>query len=284
MAGARSLPLKELRAECRALETVVLAHKLATADDLAPHRPGGPANPDPGPRGWLRFYGVLHRFHAPTEHAAVSPVTDALAQLLTACTTAEPESVRLSLLDERGDRRLVQVYPKSRRALAWMHARDCHVQWLATGYRLLRQHATPGDVAAGLFERTAELYSYHLGVLIWAATTPGGWLPFNPAEERPDLPAWIDLLDPLDGLRVREAFRRVNERQIALLAHQIGGLEGRGPSSLPVWASCVVQIAEAQGVDPEVMDRDRAVVSILAGVFIRAKAHEEAEAAAQEKA
>lgn len=283
MAGARSLSLKELRAECKALEVAVTANKLATPDDLAPHRPGGPANPDKGPRGWLRFAIVLGRFHAPNLSVGVTPVADRLNEVLTNAVTHRSQQLTLSSLDDEGQPRIVHVFQKSRRGLAWMHARDCRVQWLGGAYRLLRKHAGAAQVDAGLFERTAEETSYHLSLLAWAAITAGPWLPFDPSETRPAPPAWITLLEPVDLLRIREAFRAINAIQMEVLSQGIGGLSGSGESSLPVWASCVAQIADQQGVEFDVVDRDRELNGELAGVYLRAKAYEEQKAASERK-
>lgn len=283
MARARSLPLKELRAECRSLEVAVTANKLATENDLAPHRPGGPENPDTGPRGYLRYVHILGRFHAPNLTAAVTPVADRLKEVITNAVTHRSAQLTLSSLDDEGQPRIVHVYQKSRRALAWMHARDCRIQWLGGAFRLLKKHATPEQIGDGLLERTMEESSYHLSLLVWAAVTPGPWLPFDPSDPRPAIPAWVTLLEPVDHLQIRELFRSINGLQLEILAQAIAGLEGSGESGLPLWASCVAQIGDQQGVEFDVIDRDRELNGELAGVYIRAKAYEEQKAAAERK-
>ena len=282
MARVRSLPVAELRAECKAIEAAVLAHRLASADEITAHRPGSPANPDPGPRGWLRFYGQLQRWHAREEEQATAAVPDDVDAAITRAVTAQPETVRLSILDDAGQPRVVHCYPKSRRALLLLHARDLRYAKACQEFRLVQQHGTLADHA--LLERSAEAMSEQLQQLVWAVTTPGAWLPFDSWAEYATAPAWISLLTPVDVIAILLAHKRVNQEQLAYLGRLVNGLtpsEARPGPGLLGWGAFVVHVAEATGVPLDVVDRDRALTQEMARIWVRAKTEEAARDAAK---
>jgi len=282
MARAKSLPFTELRAECTALEAAILAHRLASPDELTAHRPGSPANPDPGPRGWLRFYGQLQRWHAREEERATAAPPDDIDAAITRAVTAQPQAIRLSVLDDTGQPRIVHCYPKSRRALLVLHARDLRHQRACQEFRLVQQHGSLGEQA--LLERCAEVMSEQLQQCVWAVTTPGAWLPFDPWTEYASPPAWVSLLLPIDVIAILLLHRRVNQEQLAYLGRLMDGLgtgDGRSVPGLLGWGAFVVHVAEATGVPLEVVDRDRALTQELARIWVRVRSDDAARDAAK---
>lgn len=286
MARPRSLPLAEIRAECKTLEAAVRSRQLASATDLEAERPGSPANPDPGPRGWLRFYGTLRTWHERQAGAmdGTEPAAD-LEAAITRAVTERPETVVLSLLDDAGQPRVVHCYPKSHRALLVLHTRDVCYAAACRDFRWLQAQDSPEHLA--LLERVAERISEQLLQVVWAVTHPGAWLPFDPWSTTETPPAWCSLLAPTDVVAILLAHKRVNYDQLTYLSQLVGSLTP--PSSRPEpgllgFGAFVVQIAEATGVPLEVVERDRALTAELARLYVRAKAHEAAMAAAEDRA
>lgn len=274
----RGISSRQMREACATLETVVLKRQLATGAALDAQRPGGPANPDPGPLGWLRFHGVLHRYHAAQE-AEPTPAIDVEAAI-TRAATQRPETVRLTLLDDDGQPMVVAVYPKSNRALLLLHARDVRYAAACRDYRWLQQDDSPDGRA--LLGRAAEAMSEQLQQCVWAVTTPGPWLPFDPHATQMAPPPWTALLAPVDIIAILLAHRRVNAEQLATLSHLVRGLTpadaGAGDGLLG-WGAFVLQRADDEGVSPDVIDRDRALTAELAGLYRRAAQAEQLRAA-----
>lgn len=275
---ARPGPLTELREVCRDLEAAVLAQRLATPEELDRHRPRGPANPEQGFRGWLRFHGVLHRCHAKQEYGAPGPSAETL---LAAAVAEQPRAVQLSILGADGQPRLVYCHPKSHRALLHMHARDVRAAKWMGDFRAVQQMPAAGEQE--LLARVAEQLDDQLRILVWIAITPGAWLPFDPLVPSPEPPAWLSLLTAEDVALILYAFHQVNSVRVGLLSQLLGGLtpsERRQDPALLGWASFIVQTGEALGVEPETLDRDRSLGFVLASAYIRAKAAEALKAEA----
>ena len=64
MAGARSVALKDLRAQAAVLEPAVLRSGAISAEEMAQSKPGKALNPQTGAWGWLRYLIILQRAHA----------------------------------------------------------------------------------------------------------------------------------------------------------------------------------------------------------------------------
>lgn len=286
MARPRSLPLTEIRAECKTLEAAVRARHLASEADLEAERPGSPANPDPGPRGWLRFYGTLRTWHE-RQAATAGPATadGGIEAAILRAVTERPETVTLSSLDEHGQPRVVQCYPKSHRALLVLHTRDVCYSAACREFRRLQEHGGPEHLA--LLERVAERMTEQLLQVVWAITHPGPWLPFDPWSTAETPPAWLSLLAPLDLVAILLGHKRVNHDQLDYLSQLVGGLtppDLRPEPGLLGFGAWIVQISEATGVPLEVVERDRTLTAELARLWVRAKGHEAAKAAADAEA
>lgn len=269
----RSLSLRDLRTACATLETSVLQKQRATAEQIALAKPGQPANADTGPQGWLRFYGQL-RIWQDKGQDAPEPVGPSTDTLLTAAITDEPKAVRLSVLDDQGGPRIVHCYPKSRRALLHLHARDIRAGHWMEQYRKLQATKAAGD---SRLLKVAEEVDYQIRCLVWAVTTEGPWLPFDPREIVPELPPWLSLLTPEDGVRILLAHHQVNHARLALLGQLLGSLtpsEHPTDPSLMGWGAFLARASDEMGLAYEVLDRDRSLGSVLGGVYVQAKAAE----------
>lgn len=278
----RSIAVREIRTQADTLAKAVVQRKLATADECARARPGGADNPETGPRGWLRYLNLLHRFHARQEVAAQAAAPDERATidaLLTRAIAETAEPVTLTIPDDGGEPRVVFCHPKSRQALLHLHAWDHLAAQRVRAYRFIL--AEGGQDTRSLDHLVAGI-NRCVGALCWAVTHAGAWLPFDPLEPLPDLPEWIQLLTPLDTAAILLTHRRVNEEGLRLLSRLLGNLspDRNAQSELAGWGAFVVQAAPDEGQTPQVLDRHRSLNALVAGVLIRASASEAARKAA----
>jgi hypothetical protein len=278
---ARTLSLKTLRDECDTLSMSLLARQPTSQAAIDEQRPGSPANQDRGPRGWLRFFGILHRLHAESvaksEPTATPSRNLSIEQALDRAAAQAPESVRLAMPDTAtGERKIVQCYPKSLRALRCLDAWEHQLRYTCEAYKALKVLNTASDIA--LLEPAGDVIDRRYQLLVWAVTTPGPWLPFDPREENPTLPDWLSLIGGVDVLAILIGHRRANHEPIALFSRLIAELEEREDSGLGGWGGFVAQSAYEQGVSPEVLDRDTDLRFILGQVLVRARAVKAMEA------
>jgi hypothetical protein len=180
----------------------------------------------------------------------------------------------LSLLDDEGGERIVHCYPKSRRALLHLHARDIRAgHWMAQ-YRKLQATRAAGD---SRLLKVMEEVDYQIRCLVWTVTTEGPWLPFDPRELVPEQPEWLSLLTPEDCVRILLAHHQVNHARLGALGLLLGSLT---PSEHPTdptlmgWGAFVAQASDEAGLDYSVLDRDRSLGSVLGGVYVKAKTAE----------
>lgn len=297
--GARSITTAELRAECTTLERAVLSARLTTKDVLAAHRPGGSGNSGKDAPAWLAYYRHLHRTHAKgepsgdsTAPAALTVPADAEPVVLDALRSA-PAVVELvgSVAPDGGD--LVLVHPKAFIPLQAFRRRDARVDWL-TEQRAQLLSLGPAAADDDLLRRVDEELAYQYALLVWGATTEGCGLPYEEHDAPEDVPTWLLALDPVDVLRIREAFVQVNALRLAalsaLLAAQTAAdraADAPPGQQRPQWSTFFATRADEQHTagGAAALMRDRALAAVLAESIVasseRARVAREAEARAK---
>jgi len=280
--------LDELRAQCLALEPVVLRAQLATAEELTAHKPGGSGNPQGGALGWLRYLIVLQRRHSVLERgkAGRSSKQDAdLTQIL----AGEPEFLILSDTSPDGKRQQLAVHPKSARALLELHKIDRRLAHLAGHLQMLRD-GEQNTATLALTERTLDAIAYYTGLCLWALNTPGPKLPWGRAPLTPDLAVSEQYLDiaPIDIHRFAALHQHVNNGRLQALEGVTGALGGVPDGGRPSFSIFMGVTAMELGVSAEQLFDEWSLGSVFASAHLaagaRADTRQAAETAAAERA
>lgn len=276
--GQRSVSVAELRAECTNLERGVLHAGLASETELAPNRPGGEQNDRKDARGYLRYFAVLHRFHARGEHRTTDVGRARADAEVMAALRDEP--IRVELLEPipeaPGSRKRIEhlyVYPKSYDALFHAHALDRKIgQLLIQKGRVEEAGAQGMPRADELLDKVTEVLSYVYGLLVWIVTSEGPAKPYTLAgSEDPELPFYIQQLSPIDVLQICTAAEKHHSRVIAvqsLLETRSKAEGGKRPSWSQFFGSLAIELDE----DSVNLSCYRSLNSLLASVQLDADA------------
>jgi hypothetical protein len=176
----------------------------------------------------------------------------------------EPEW--LTLLD--GTR--VGVYPKSFAALMWFRAHDWVLQWLHLRVEAIRIGLEKGTLERGeydpalIIERGELEVSRQLCMMAYAACMEGNRVDYEAAKEPPQHFAECA---PIDLWRINEAFARVNSKNLALV-HTIAKRKSGGGNGTMSWNVFYASMSRHLKVDVRELMEDRALVSILAQVYL----------------
>lgn len=291
---ARSVPAKYFRAECGTLERTVTSMGLVTADGLAAARPGGIENPDTGAFGWLQYYRHLHRMHARGSSAEGSaprgspPPSETIDdEIVLAALREDPLVVELVDSGSAAPRSLV-VRPLSEHALVHLDARDDLLRCLATHAHGLQASQRPEDHVVRL--QLVDEIAYQQALCVWICTSDvAPRLPFDPRiTPRPEVPATLRELHPLDTVRVQAAHHRLNAVALTV-ARRLVSLPDDPQQRGGSWRTFFSTLEqESNGTVPAAQFmRDRALVGLLAARIIaadaEAKAYERAKAAADKE-
>jgi hypothetical protein len=271
----RTVSIAELRAECTTLERAVRAQGLASEEEIAPNRPGQSANEKKDARGWLRYYAVLHRFHARVEKQ--SPLGDARARSDAAVLRAlSDEPIRVDLvtpvtLDDGLETSSLLVYQKSIDALMQAHALDHQIAWLLIAHERIENAGARGmPRSAELLGRVMDAISYAYQLLAWIMTSPGPSMPYELSNRGdPVPPAYIKALNPLDYPQIAGAAQQHHGRLAAvqaLLEHKSTVQGGRRPS----WSQFYGSLAVEFDTDVVTLTKFRSLGSLLASVQLDA--------------
>jgi hypothetical protein len=218
------------------LETVVLKHGWATSAELESTKPGGPDNKDSGPRGWLRYFGTLHRHHSKGERldGATSGLSaDADATILKVLRSESHPVERIMPGDDHRPAYL-HVYPKSFRSLVEISKIDYTLAWLTSKLGGWTESGKSDDVA--LMNRALDEIRYQYELLTWIMTTKGRGLPYDPDDERPEIPKHIAALDVMDMYRVAQAYSIVHVTRLEALKHLTHEVDPQGKRTRPSWS------------------------------------------------
>lgn len=274
--SARSIPVKQLRADAAVLESVVLQYRYATREELTPYRPGGAENPDKGAQGWLRYFIKLHRYHAQSERVGPQTVNPLGEAERMAMLRGKPATVELIALTEDGSPARLNIYPKSLAALTDCAQRDAVLGWLAKQYEKVGDDATVKGLECKARLMDEMLYQHR--VLCWVVCSPGAGLPFAESEYRPVVPAPFDALDTMDVYHIIQTHQKVN----ALRLQALSNLYDVGPkdAARPSWAVFVANVAHEMHLRPETLLKDWSLGEVLAQHALVVKARKDAEAEA----
>lgn len=258
-----TLSLQVLRNAVADLERVVVAAGVADTA-LEAQRPGGADCPGETPLDWLGYYGWL----AGQAAGAARPTMRGLAAVTHDAATDRPLPVVLT----SGE--VLQVQPKSARALFVLRALDAELQAIGPVVAALLDGETPAPAAVHAAMWGPILQSRLLRLWLWIATE-GVDLPFDETAADPEIPALYATLRPQDVFRVLEAHVQVNQLDLELLVRQYPTTaDGAAPRAV---ADVLAAVAHEQGVPTATLMCART----LRGLYHQAQAAaEQARAAA----
>lgn len=288
MEPTEGIALGEIQEECRMLERSILALHLSTLEAIAPHRPGASENADDGPRGWLRFYGRLHRTHGRgegrpgggTEPDELSALADGAG--LQTFINAPIEVTLTPLADETTKR--VLVYPKGLEALVFCHEVDEKLRWLATRVDEMQTRGTAEDLRM-VMEAHEEMLLQNV-LLVWVATTKGAELPFEYGATPPPPPDWIRQLDLGDLCAMNHAFLVVNGLRLEIVRRRLFGKrtpDAEPGSQLLRWTVFVGHLAVKMKTQPSILAKKWALGETLLAVGASGALEEAAREMAERK-
>lgn len=264
-----AIAVEDLRAEAEQVAAEVVRRGLASEADLAPHRPGGDKNRDAGPRGWLRFFAVAHRFHARGESAgggaATSSATAEADALVMKAFTREPVLVRLYTDPDR----LIFAHPKGLEAQAHLHALDMRIAWEASQIAWLKELATPA--AMDVLPMALDTLAYTTQLVAWIITTEGPELPYAVTDPAPVVPEHIRRLEAVDYLQLNRAWRSLAQRQQALTALVDARAADAGGARMS-WSQFIALQAPSVGGNTLILTRHRTLDELIAAVRLEADA------------
>lgn len=250
---------RELVANCGQLRSHLLARSYVGEEEVASIWPKRSASKD----AWWECRCQLMRFMGRAEWFNTQSA-EAEEELLKSL-REEPEW--LTLLD--GTR--VGVYPKSFAALMWFRSHDWVLQWIHLRVEAIRAALEKGTLERGdydptdLIERGELEVSRQLAMMAYAACMEGNSVDYDEAKRTPEQ---FKNCAPIDLWRIHEAFTRVNSKNLALvhaISERKGGGGGNGSMS---WNVFYASMARHLKVDVRELMDDRALVSILAQVYL----------------
>lgn len=279
----RSISVAELRANCVNLERDVIRRSLATEEELEPNRPGKEKNNARDAQGWLRYFAVLHRFHARGEGSSSDEArARADAQVLAAL---RDEPIRVDLLqpvqelpiaDEEPPDPIeyLYVWPKSLDALLHAHALDRQLAWLLIQKDRVEEAGARGmPRSSELHEKVTEAITYTYGLLAWIMTSSGPAMPYTVDGRRdPELPDYVRQLHPADVAQIANASMKHHARLAALqlLLDKRSRHEG---GKRPSWSQFIGALSVELNTDSVQIMRYRSLGSLLASVELSADAN-----------
>ena len=271
--------LKRLRDRCKEIERHVVWRRLASDDELRDYRPGGKQNPERRTLwGWIRWHSLLvawlqRETRAPEKETqprdaqvAWQRADEAILDIL----RAKPAVLALTrAVDGYAD---LAIHPKSFEALLECHARQLAIMFLQDRRAALLEHsANPGDLE--LVARAADEIIYHTQVCAWIAAHPGVRLPFPSGEFKPDLPDWVQALDPVDVARILNTYATVNALRLNYLDEI---LKPDGEAKRISWSVFMGTMSHHLHRPASELFRDVSLAELLATAAAAAVPHQEA--------
>ena len=254
----RDVPsLAQMRERCGTAERQVRRKAFASEAEMAQYRPAE-AEAD-SIWAWCYYYAQLVRFLGREEIADLEG--DGADGAVLAALDATPVAVPIS------GGAVLQVHPKSLGALLEFHAREKLLLWMSARYASMRTDVQELDPERlDLLSRVADELAKQNGMLAWMATHEGPGIPYDAAATAPELPAHIAALDPVDILRINEAFVQVNTIRLQGLERLVPPQKGPAATGRPSWSVFVGALAMKWGTDSKRLMWDIALATLLATV------------------
>lgn len=260
---------KELRDRCERLREHLSARSAGSDQEIKDLWPGSKLNPKRDTLAWARAYAGLSRIAGRSERperdrtagADEAAVMDAIADT--------PEELTIARAD--GTKFQVAVYAKSHRALEWIGSRGRRIDWLVKS-RADLEDSGRADIF-DLVERIGEEIVHQYALLAEAATTPGCWLPWEPADVPDRTQDWAAFVSPVDLVRIKDAFIRVNAVRLAVLQGRLSPRKADGTPPLS-WAEFFSLRGSDTGVATSTLLRDRSLVSEVAAALMASSARD----------
>ena len=261
--------------QCKGLASHVLARRLASPEAVGDKPKGNATTIE-----WIKWYGQLRAWiWSEGEGVSTDKRNDAEERLLKA-QFSEPEMARL------WDGNTRPVYPKGLHALMWFRAKSWLVDWLAARLEALRSAASAGELPemiknpTELLERLESELAHQLSVMAFVACYEGAGLPREAESDEPDMPAWVEDIDPMDLFQIHSAFMEVNAGRMEALDAIVPPERGRpllsgdgashAPSKPMSWNIFLGTMATRLKIDPSTLARDHSLVGLLAQVRVSA--------------
>lgn len=257
--SVRDVPsLAQMRERCGTAERQVRRKAYASEAEMTQYRPD--ETEADSIWAWCYYYAQLVRFLGREEIAELEG--DGADGSVLAALDATPVAVPVS----SGATTL--VYPKSLGALLEFHARERQLLWISARYASMRtdvQELAPELL--DLLPRVAEEVARQSAMIAWMATHEGPGLPYEPSVgEPPEIPAEVLAFDPVDVIRINQAFVQVNTVRLQGLERLVQPPKTSGSSSRPSWSVFVGALAMKWQADPKRLMWDYPLATLLATV------------------
>lgn len=268
--------LREIKQHCTELRAVLLDTQVMSAAEIAPYWPGGAENPDKDFGAWRYTLFNLARFSARAEarqEYRFGP-NEQRSQFLQHVQSGEPLTLVLihPVTIDGAEVKTLALHAKSWRTLLRMAVYG-RIGTLLLG-AMVPLEARFGDVAEApdLLIEAHEWRARILALLVWAATTPGPGLPWNPQDERwPTPPAWLELLHDSDLLGVQEAFLQQHAQTLAALLPFVSASD-KASDPLAGWETFFASYAIEKGIEAQTLMNDRAFAPFFTSLNLAAYA------------
>lgn len=250
----------ELKDRCGRLRLHLSVPGKDTESEIEDLWPGGKLNPKRDTLAWARCYADLSRIAGRSERPE-RDTTDADEAAITDALAETPVDVVITKPD--GSQMVVGAYPKSFRALEWFRARGKRIAWLIDKRNALEERQDPSVLP--LLERIGEEVVAQYALLAEVATTPGCWLPWEPADVPNEPREWAAFIAPGDLLRIYDAFIEANVVRLAIVQRRLS--PGKGDDKPLTWPELFAMRTAETGVGSAVLLRDRSLVSEIASAL-----------------
>jgi hypothetical protein len=277
---ARSIPVKQLRAECEFFARDLTQLNGGTLPEgVAAARPGHAGNPAKDAHGWLVYYRTLIAEHARRTHRTNG--TGDGGDVAGLAVLAERPLTRASAVPgPNGDQRSLTVYPKSFETLRHMAIRDAQLSYMLGMQREV--FALADELPSTYGRLTGAILDEHR-LLAWIAMHEGCGMPWEPEAAPPEtLPEHILALRAVEIHQVRQLFEQCNHHQLHAARQLLEEVGGQNATSGPgAWSRFFVGAAQLLGTTERVLMRDRSLLSVLFHVQVRVDEQRRAQSAAE---
>lgn len=268
--------LRDIKQHCTDLRAVLLDTQVMTEAEIAPYWPGGSENPDRDFAAWRYTLFNLARFSARAEarqEYRFGP-SEQRSQFLQQVQSGEPLVLPLiqPLRIDGAEVSTLALHPKSWRTLHRLAVYGRIGTQLLAAIAPLESAFGAVDEAPDLLLEAHEWRARILQLLVWAVTTAGPGLPWDPTSERwPKPPEWLATLHPTDLLGVQEAFLQQHAQLLAALMPFVSATD-KSHDPLSGWETFFASYAIEKGLEAQALMTDRAFAPFFTSLNLAAYA------------